>query len=60
MGKKHVIVIEVSNANDEQIQSDLGQAFIDFCNKNKGTGITASVVEEKSAEKVLKFIKEEE
>lgn len=41
---RHMIVLEVSNATDEMIQTDLGEAINDFCYKNKGTGITASVV----------------
>lgn len=30
---KRVLVVEVSNATEEQIQRDLGQAFVDFCEK---------------------------
>lgn len=55
-----VIVLEVSNTTDEQIQADLGKAFLDFCQKNKGAGITASVLEEIAAKKVIGFINEEE
>lgn len=57
---KQVVVLEVLNATDEQIQTDLGKAFTDFCKKNKGTGITASVLEDKAAKKVIGFITEEE
>ena len=53
---KKVIVLEVSNATDEQIQRDLGQAFTDFCSKNKGTGITASVLTDEASDKVLKVV----
>jgi len=55
---KKVIVLEVSNATDEQIQRDLGQAFTDFCEKNKGTGITANVIKDSAADEVLDFINE--
>ena len=57
---KEVIVLEVSNATDEQIQRDLGQAFADFCEKNKGTGITASVLKKSAHSKVLSYINEED
>ena len=57
--ERHVLVVEVSNSNDQQIQEGLGQAFNDFCAKYKGTGITASVLEENAAIKVKEFIEEE-
>ena len=57
---KQVVVLEVSNATDEQIQTDLGQAFADFCKNNKGTGITVSVLQDKAAKEVMGFINEEE
>jgi len=55
-----VVVLEITNATDEQIQSDLGQSFHDFCNNNKGAGITASVLKDKAAIKVVSYINEEE
>ncbi|MGM8212604.1 hypothetical protein ACLIBH_07400 [Virgibacillus sp. W0430] len=57
---KIVLVLEVSNATDEQIQTGLGKAFNNFCNEYKGAGITASVIKPESATKVLDFINEEE
>lgn len=60
MEQKHVIVLELSNVNDDQIQSGLGKAFNDFCEKYKGAGITASVLNEDAAKKVISFINEEE
>lgn len=57
---KTVMVLEITNATDEQIQAGLGQAFHEFCNKNKGAGITASVLEDKAAMEVISYINEEE
>jgi len=57
---KRIVVLEISNTTDEQIQTDLGQAFADFCKKNKGTGITASVLKEKAAKEVIGFMNGEE
>ena len=51
-----VLVVEVSNATEEEIQIDLGNAFSEICEKNKGTGITTSVLKEKSGQKVINFI----
>jgi hypothetical protein len=55
MGRK-VIVLELSNVTDEQVQTDLGEAFSDFCSKNKGSGITASVLSDECGNKVKKLI----
>jgi len=55
---KTVLVLEVSNATDEQIQTGLGQAFTNFCETYKGTGIKASVLTDEASEKVKKFIEE--
>lgn len=57
---KTVMVLQVSNVTEKDIQIGLGQAFTDFCMKYKGAGITASVLKEESAEKVIEFINEEE
>lgn len=57
---KTVLVLEVSNATEEQMQIGLGKAFADFCKENKGTGITANVLKEDAAEKVIGFINEVE
>lgn len=59
MGKT-VMVLEVSRATDEQIQIGLGKAFNEFCNEYQGAGITASVLKEDSAQKVIELINEEE
>ncbi|NIK12842.1 hypothetical protein [Alkalibacillus almallahensis] len=57
---EHVIVLEISNATEEQIQTGLGKAFADFCSENIGTGIKANVLTEKAAEEVTNIIHEEE
>jgi len=59
MGSKKVMVLEVSGATKEDIQIGLGQAFTNFCMRFKGTGITAIVLEEDAAEKVIELIDEE-
>ncbi|MDY0395386.1 hypothetical protein ACFSMW_13330 [Virgibacillus halophilus] len=56
---KTVIVLEVSNASDEQIQTGLGKAFADFCKEHKGIGITASVLDDHAGKRVIKYINEE-
>lgn len=57
---KRVMVIEISGAADDEIQAGLGKAFNDFCKEYKGSGITASVLEDDAAAKVTDFINEEE
>lgn len=57
--KKNVMVIEISNATEEQIQLGLGKAFVDFCFEHKGSGITASVLSEYAGRRVIKYINEE-
>ena len=56
---KTIMILEVSNATDEQIQNSLGKAFADFCKECNGAGITASVLTDRAGEKVVKFINEE-
>jgi hypothetical protein len=55
---KTIIVLSVSNATDDQIQTDLGKAFTEFCEKNKGTGITAEVLTDSAGREVLDLINE--
>lgn len=57
--QKHFMVLEISNVNDEQIQTGLGKAFTDFCKEYEGAGITASVLTDDAAIKVKKFIEKE-
>lgn len=57
--QKHVMVIEISNATEDQIQTGLGKAFVDFCNEYKGAGVTASVLSDHAGKRVIKYINEE-
>lgn len=56
---KTIMILEVSNATDEQIQTGLGKAFADFCKEYNGSGITASVLTDRAGEQVVKYINEE-
>ncbi|WP_060210344.1 hypothetical protein [Sporosarcina koreensis] len=56
---KTIMILEVSNASDEQIQTGLGKAFADFCKEYNGAGITASVLTDRAGEQVVKYINEE-
>jgi len=59
MSEKYVMVLEISNVTDEQIQAGLGEAFNDFCNKYKGAGIKANVLNNHTANRIIKYINEE-
>lgn len=54
------MVLEVSNATDEQIQAGLGKAFTNFCSEYSGAGITANVLTDSAGKKVMSLINEEE
>ena len=52
MSKENVLVLEISNVNEEDIQVDLGKAFQEFCSKHKGAGVKASILSSKGSELV--------
>ncbi|MGP4073810.1 hypothetical protein ACTWQB_14800 [Piscibacillus sp. B03] len=56
--KNHVVVLEVSNATDDEIQIDLGRNLSDFCQQNRGTGITATVLSDELGHRVKSIINE--
>ena len=60
MGNRIVMLLEISNATDEQIQADMGKAFADFCKKHNGTGITASILTDEAVKKVNRVLRAKE